>query len=207
MHVLMGVPRDGMVKIDIGRRRSNSDRFRLAGMFGEVTNAQAKKIELISRMSIAAGKPDGSRKSYPFKRVKHHITDQEIINESERLAEPIQYMTITNPSKKKELQWFPIIVALAQWWVEHDSTGVPQNEEARQFYDQMVSGLGLASGDPIHVLREKLIGTDWNKLGHNLATIYALAYGWTIYTVNKHTNATEVNRLTKKTVSYELELL
>ena len=207
MHVLMGVPRDGMVKIDIGRKRSNSDRFRLAGMFGEVTNAQAKKIELISRMSIAAGRPDGSRNTHPFKRVKHNITDQEIIKESERLADPIKYMTITNPSKKKELQWFPLIVAVAQWWVEHDSMGVPQDEEARQFYDQMVSGLGLASGDPIHILREKLLGTDWNKLGHNLVSIYCLAYGWTIYTINKHTNATEVNRLTKKTINYELELL
>lgn len=207
MHVLMGVPRDGMVKIDIGRRRTNADRFRLSGVFGHVSNSQASKIEMISRMSVAAGKPDGTRSGRPFARVKHMISDQEIIEESERLSVPIEYMTVANPSPKKELRWFPLLVGIAQWWVERDSTGVPQEEEAKQFYDQIVSGLDLRNGDPIHVLREKLIETNWEKLGHNLPEKYALAYGWTIYSINKHTNAEPIKRMTKQTKSYELELL
>jgi len=207
MHVLMGVPRDGMVKIDIGRRRTNADRFRLSGVFGHVSNTQASKIEMISRMSVAAGRPDGTRRGKPFGKVKHLISDQDIIEESERLSVPIEYMTITNPSQKKELRWFPLLVGIAQWWVECDSSGVPQENEAQQFYDQIVSGLDLRVGDPIHILREKLVDTNWAKLGHNLPEKYALAYGWTLYSINKHTNATPIKRLTKQTVSYELELL
>lgn len=207
MHVLMGVPRGGMVKIDIGRRRTNADRFRLSGVFGNVSNTQASKIEMISRMSVAAGSPDGTRRGKPFGKLKYLISDQEIIEESERLSVPIEYMTITNPSPKKELRWFPLLVGIAQWWVECDSSGIPQGEEAKQFYDQIVSGLDLRNGDPIHILREKLVDTNWEKLGHNLPEKYALAYGWTLYSINKHTNAVPIKRMTKQTINYELELL
>ncbi len=206
MHVLMGVCRTGMVKMDIGRKRTNADRFRLAGEFGKISNAQAKKLELWSRMSVAAGRPDGSREHKPFSKVKWIITDEAIIEESRRLREPFQYI-MDNPASLKELTWFPMIVGIAQWWVECDSAGVEQVEEAKQFYDTIKSGLGLTAGDPISVFREKMIETDWNNSPMPHPLRYALAYGWTIFTINRHTNAVPMKQLRKNSVQYELDLL
>mgnify|MGYP007032464701 CR=1 FL=1 len=113
---------------------------------------------------------------------------------------------VDNLSQKKPLQKLQVLVANAQWWAEVDSGGEPQSEEAKGFYDDLMSGSRLTPGDPIFTLREKLLDTDWQKLGHNLSRVYETGYGWTIHAINKHVNCEPLNRLTKRTVSFKLDL-
>ena len=209
MHVIMGVPREGMIKIDIGRKRTNADRFRLSGKFGECSNTQARWYEKLSRFSCLVGPPEGDR----LTKARGHITDDEIEAELNRLEEPIHYI-VNNLSQKKPLQKPQVLVAIAQWWAEVDSGGDPQGDEAKAFYDDLLSGGKLAPGDPIFTLREKLLDTDWQKLGHKLTHVYRkgvkeayeIGYGWTIHAINKHVNCEPLNRLTKRTLSFKLDL-
>ena len=205
MHVIMGVPREGMMKIDIGRKRTNADRFRLSGKLGECSNSQAKWYERLARFSCASVPADSDRAGLPFVKTKYYLSDELIEAELLRLEEPIHYM-VENLSQKKPLQKLQVLIAIAQWWVEFDSGGEPQAEDAKTFYDDLMSGGRLTHGDPIFTLREKLLETDWQKLGHNLSPLYAMGYGWTIHAINKHVNCEPLNRLTKRTVSYKLDL-
>ena len=205
MHVIMGVPREGMIKIDIGRKRNNADRFRLAGKFGECSNVQAKWYERLSRFSCSAGLPEGERTRRPFQKTKQFISDNEIEAEMNRLEEPIHYIA-SHLSQKKPLQKLQVLVAIAQWWAEVDSSGEPQSGEAKAFYDDLMSGGRLTYGDPIFTLREKLLDTDWQKMGHNQLEAYETGYGWTIHAINKHVSCDPLNRLTKRTVSFKLNL-
>lgn len=213
MHVIMGVPREGMVKIDIGRKRTNADRFRLAGMFGDCSNAQARWYERIARFSCAAGRPDGVKTPSrhgpvltPFTSMKKaSMTDEHIEAEVVRLREPIEYI-VSNLSNKVLLRKLPVLVAIAQWWVEVDSSGEPQDKDAKAFYNELMSGGRLSIGDPIFTLREKLLDTNWDALGHNLITGYRLGYGWTLYAINKQVNCEELHKLTKRTVALALDL-
>ena len=205
MHVIMGVPREGMMKIDIGRKRTNADRFRLSGKLGECSNNQARWYERLARFSCASFPSELDRGGRPFSRTKHYISDENIEAELLRLEEPIHYI-VDNLSQKKPLQKLQVLVAIAQWWAEVDSGGEPQAEEAKAFYDDLLSGGKLTPGDPIFTLREKLLDTDWQKLGHNLSRVYEIGYGWTIHAINKHMNCEPLNRLTKRTVSFKLDL-
>ena len=77
MHVTMGVPRQGMIKMDIGRKRSNADRFRLSGKFGRVTNSQAMWYEKLARYSLYANINIANGKK-PYHSTTIVITDTEI---------------------------------------------------------------------------------------------------------------------------------
>jgi len=203
MNVTMGAPRKGMIKIDIGRKRNSADRFRLAGKFGECTNTQARWYERLARFSLFSS-PGTNRIPYSYPQ-HNSITDVQIEEEMDRLSEPIKYIT-ENLSPKKELQKLPMLVAVAQWWVEHDSAGALQGQEAKQFYDDLVRGNRLNIGDPLFTLREKMLEIDWGRLAQSQREGYAMCYGWTIHAINKHVNCETLNRLTKRTVSFKLDL-
>jgi hypothetical protein len=206
MHVIMGVPREGMMKIDIGRKRTNADRFRLSGKLGECSNNQARWYERLARFSCASVPSESAYgNGRPFVKTKYYLTDEAIEAELLRLEEPIHYM-VENLSQKKPLQKLQVLVAIAQWWVEVDSGGEPQAEDAKRFYDDLMSGSRLTPGDPIFTLREKLLDTDWQKIGHNLSRVYEIGYGWTIHAINKHVHCDPLNRLTKRTVSFKFDL-
>lgn len=208
MHVIMGVPREGMLKVDIGRKRTSADRFRLAGMLGKCTNTQASWYERLARFSCAAGKPNGKART-PFNRVKTYIPDEEIDREFGRLKEPIRYM-VDNLADNKALRKLPVLVAIAQWWVECDDCGGSQKAMAEQFYQELISGTRTTGiwqpGDPIFTLREHLLKLDWQKLGHNLVSQYRMTYGWTIHCINKYIDCAVLNRLTKRSCSNNLIL-
>ena len=208
MHVIMGVPREGMIKVDIGRKRTNADRFRLAGMLGKCTNSQASWYERLARFSCAAGMPNGKPRN-PFSRMKSYIPDDEIEMEVKRLKEPIMYI-VENLADNKALRKLPSLVAIAQWWVEYDNCGCSQEEEAKRFYHELITGTRVTGmwqkGDPIFTLREQLLKIDWQKQGHNLVEQYRLAYGWTMHSINKHLHYQKLTRLTKRSLSYNLVL-
>lgn len=208
MHVIMGVPREGMLKVDIGRKRTSADRFRLAGMLGRCTNTQASWYERIARFSCAAGFPSGKART-PFRRVKSYIPDEEIDLEFGRLKEPIRYM-VANLADNKALKKLPVLVAIAQWWVEYDDCGCSQEAMAEKFYQELISGTrptGIwAPGDPLFTLREHLLKLDWQTLGHSRVSQYRMVYGWTIHCINKYIDCAVLNRLTKRSCSYNLIL-
>jgi len=208
MHVIMGVPREGMLKVDIGRKRTNADRFRLAGMLGKCTNTQASWYERIARFSCASGVPNGKPRN-PFNRMKSYIPDDEIELEFVRLKEPIKYI-VENLADNKLLRKLPSLAAIAQWWVEYDGCGCSQAGLAERFYHDLITGTretGMwQEGDPIFTLREQLLKVDWQKQGHNLVDQYRMCYGWTIHSINKHLNYKKLVRLTKRSLSFDLVL-
>jgi len=204
MHVTMGVPRKGMIKMDIGRKRSNADRFRLSGKFGRVTNTQAMWYEKLARYSLYANMSIASGKR-PYHSTTMVITDTEIEDELNRLADPIQYIA-DNRSKKKGLTQLPLLCAIANWWAEYDSDGDSQADDAKQFYDDLLAGDRLSQGDPLYTLREKMLTVDWSRMDVSQKEGYALCWGWTMHAINKHTNAEVLTRLAKNTISYKIKL-
>lgn len=207
MHVIMGVPRDGMVKIDIGRKRTNADRFRLAGDLGECTNTQAQNYERMARFScMSLISPTGERLQFPFTNHGTTHTDEAIIEEFKRLMEPILYISENLP-KNPHLKRLPVLVAIAQWWVDTDSKGAIQCEEAASFYNDLMSGGRIHIGDPILTLREKLLDFDPKTSGQHQRLDYQQLYGWTIFCINKHVRCEPLQRLTKRTGATNINLL
>lgn len=150
--VVNGVPNENITRFDIGRNRTGGDTLKMYGVSNStLLGAAIRKILVLER---CYGKPvTQATWSHPISNqdildwYKKYEYEDEDNNKKSEIHDAIE-ITTNNNSKYR---WATTSTLVAMYWL------FGHGSEADRFLNDLISGEGLISVDPVYALRQKLL--------------------------------------------------